>query len=97
MWHRWSFVVGVVLPGDGPLAVVHALIGPLQVGGDEGPQRAAPRHVCVRQQRGGAQLTPRLPRQQVVRRSRHDDRPRGHPGGLGLPTTLRGLAGPLGG
>lgn len=85
----------MVLPGDGPLAVVGALLRPLQVGGDEGPQRAAPGHVCVGQQGEGAQLAPRLARQQAVRRPRHDDRPRGHPGGLGFSDALRGLAGPL--
>lgn len=68
MWHRWCFIIGVMLPGDGPLAVVHALLCPLQVRSDKGPQRAAPGHVCMRQQGEGAQLTPRLPRQQVVRR-----------------------------
>lgn len=58
-----------MLPGDGPLAVVHTLLCPLEVVSDQGPQRAAPGHVCVRQQGEGAQLAPRLPRQQVVRRS----------------------------
>lgn len=66
MWHRWSFVIGVMLPGDGPLAVVNALLRPLQVVSDEGPQGAAPGYICMRQQGEGAQLTPRLPRQQVV-------------------------------
>ena len=58
----WGFVVSVMLSGSGPLAVVRALLCPLQVGSNNGPQRAAPGHVRVRQQREGAQLSPRLPR-----------------------------------
>lgn len=61
-------MIGVMLPGDGPLAVVHALLCPLQVVSDKGPQWAVPGHIRMRQQREGAQLTARLPRQQVVRR-----------------------------
>lgn len=95
--HKWSLVVGVMLPGDGPLAVVQALLCPLLVVSDRRPEGAAPGHVRMRQQGEGAQLTPRLPRQQVVRRSRQDDRPGRHPSGLGVLVALRGLAGPLGG
>lgn len=47
------------------------------------------------QQRKGAQLSPGLPRKQVVRCPRHDDGPRRHAAGLRLPATLRGLAGLL--
>ena len=97
MWHRWSLVIGVMLPGDGPLAVVGALLRPLQVVSDKRPQRAAPPHICMRQQGEGAQLTPRLPRQKIIRRPRHDDCPRRHPSGFRLSTALRGLARPLGG
>lgn len=76
MWHRWSFVIGVMLPGDSPLAVVHALLSPLHVVSNRGPKWAAPGHVGMRQQGDGAQVTPGLTRQEVVRCSRHDDRPR---------------------
>lgn len=86
-----------MLPGNGPLAVVHALLRPLQVMRDKRPQRAAPRHICVRQQRVRAQLTPRLSRQQVIRSPRQDDCPRRHLIGLGVSAALRGLTGPLGG
>lgn len=73
MRHRRRFIISMMLPRDGPLAVVHALLRPLQGVSDNGPQRTAPGHVCVREQRGGAQLTPRLHRQQIVSRSRQDD------------------------
>lgn len=95
MRHRRRFIISMMLPRDGPLAVVHALLRPLQGVSDNGPQRTAPGHVCVREQRGGAQLTPRLPRQQIVSRSRQDDCARWCPRGLAI--ALRGLAGPLGG
>ena len=58
MWEGRSLVVGVVLSGPGPLAVVQALLCPLEVGDDYGPQRARPAHVSVRQQGEGAQLAP---------------------------------------
>lgn len=90
LWHLWGsaeqqaswmrlrrgFVVGVMLPGNRPLAVVRALLRPLQVVSDQGPDWAAPGYIGMRQQGEGAQLTPRLPRQQVVRRPRQNDRPR---------------------
>ena len=66
MWHRWCFIISMMLSGNGPLAVVHALLCPLQVVSDEGPQRTAPGDIRMRQQREGAQLTPRLPRQKTV-------------------------------
>lgn len=75
MGGSWSLTVGVMLPGSGPLAVIRALLCPLQVWSNDRPQRTAPGHVCMGQQRKGAQLSPGLPRQEVVGRPGHDDRP----------------------
>lgn len=97
MRRRWGFIISVMLPCNGPLAVVHALLCPLQVLSDRWPQRAAPGHIGMRQQREGAQLSARPPRQEVVGRPGQDDGPRRHPAGLGLSAGLRRLAGPLGG
>lgn len=85
-----------MLPSNSPLAVIHALLRPLQVVSENGPQRTAPGHVCVGQEGDGAQLARRLARQKVVSGSGQDDRPRGHSGGAGRRlAALRGLAGLL--
>lgn len=58
VWHRGSLVVGMVLPGYGPLSIEEALLCPLEVRSEAGPQQAAPAHISMRQQGEGAQLAP---------------------------------------
>lgn len=92
MGHSRPFVICVVLPGCGPLAIVEGLLCPSKTVRNRRPEWTAPCHISVRQQRCWTGLTQRLRGQQGIRRPGQHRRP----GEDLLPVTftwsLRGLA-----